>query len=548
MTLQLLGSFIGGIGLFLLGMRLMSDGLRMAAGDALRRILAQGTRTSWRGFLSGVTITSLVQSSSAVTVATIGFVNAGLLNQLQTIYVIYGSNIGTTMTGWLVALVGFKVSVQALALPLIGAGGLLRLLGRGNRSMGLGEALSGFGLFFLGIDVLKNAFGGIGDSLPLHEWAADGNVLLFVGIGFMLTFLMQSSSAAMAVTLTAAASGAIPLEAAAATVIGANVGTTSTAALAVIGATSSAQRTAAAHVLFNVITAVVALLLLSPLLTVVDSLGQWVDSGTGVATTLALFHTTFNLLGVALLWPFTVSLVRHLERRFRSREEDMERPRFLDKTLVGTPSLALNALTMEVQRIGGLAHSLAAGVISSEGESPQRVVVEHRIVERLAEQVIAFTAQVQRQDLPESISSSLPVVLRVSRYYLEVAELSEQMLRLQQGGADVAPEALAQTLADFRGQCVRLLGSADTEAEDFSLTVLEEGLASIEAEYQTLKLQLLRAGSQGTLKVRQMVSLLDQYSVLRRLIEQAAKGGRYLQELREVLRHSEAGDSPVEAG
>lgn len=202
MGFALAGSFIGGIGLFLLGMRLMTDGLRLAAGSALRRMLGQWIRTPMRGLLSGALITSLVQSSSAITVATIGFVNAGLLTLRQSVGVIYGSNIGTTMTSWLVALIGFDVDVKALALPLIGTGVMMRLTGAHRRYGALGEALTGFGLFFLGIDVLKVAFSNVGAEVPLQHFANGGmgGAALFVGIGFVLTLLMQSSSAAMALS------------------------------------------------------------------------------------------------------------------------------------------------------------------------------------------------------------------------------------------------------------------------------------------------------------------------------------------------------------
>ena len=157
MSASTIASLLGGIGLFLLGMRLLTDGLKTAAGRALRGILARSTGTRLRGVLSGALITSVVQSSSAVTVATIGFVNAGILTLLQAVAVIYGSNVGTTATGWIVAIVGIHVNIKALALPAVGAGMLLGLFGRGDRLRAAGQALAGFGVFFLGIDVLRAA-------------------------------------------------------------------------------------------------------------------------------------------------------------------------------------------------------------------------------------------------------------------------------------------------------------------------------------------------------------------------------------------------------
>ncbi|MEJ2574476.1 MAG: Na/Pi symporter [Gammaproteobacteria bacterium] len=229
MSLALMENLLGGMGLFLMGMWLLSEGLKLAGGHALRIILSHWTGTPLRGLLSGVFITSLVQSSSAVTVATIGFVNAGLISLQRAVRVIYGSNIGTTVTGWLVAFVGLQFDIKVFALPLIGIGMLLRISGGGTRRAASGTALAGFGLFFVGIDFLRLAFAGLSQHVPLGaalNGGAGGLALAFVA-GVLITVLMQSSSAAMAITLTAAAGGALPVAAAAAMVIGTNIGTTS---------------------------------------------------------------------------------------------------------------------------------------------------------------------------------------------------------------------------------------------------------------------------------------------------------------------------------
>ena len=271
-----IGMLAGGLGLFLLAVNMITDGLTLAAGHALRDMLGKWTRTLGRGIVSGISITAIVQSSSAVTVATIGFVNAGLLSLYQALGVVYGSYIGTTMTAWLVAIIGFQVKVDAFALPMIGIGMLLRLTGGDSRRAPVGMALAGFGLFFIGIDVLKEAFEGLAIAIDLQKLTLDGiaGVFLYAGIGFLMTVLTQSSSAAIAITLTAATGGIVGLYAAAAMVIGANVGTTSTAAFAVIGATSNAKRVAAAHIIFNVATGVVALMIMPVLFWSVNITGE----------------------------------------------------------------------------------------------------------------------------------------------------------------------------------------------------------------------------------------------------------------------------------
>src|SRR3990167_8062507 len=199
----------------------------------------------------------MVQSSSAVTVAVIGFTNAGLLGLAPALWVLFGANVGTTMTGWIVALVGLKFKIELLALPLVGAGVLLRLLGEGARRGAIGTALAGFGLLFLGIGLLQESFTGLAAEVSLPQGDGPLAVLAQVIIGTLMTVLMQSSSASMAIALTAAQGGLLDAQGAAAVVIGANIGTTVTALLAAIGATPNARRAAAAHVTFNVVTACV---------------------------------------------------------------------------------------------------------------------------------------------------------------------------------------------------------------------------------------------------------------------------------------------------
>ncbi len=320
--LPLLGGLAGGVGLFLLGMGLMTDGLKLAAGPALERILARSTQTRLRGLATGALVTIAVQSSSAVTVAAIGFVNAGLLTLSQALWVLFGANVGTTMTGWLVALVGMKFSIDIFALPLIGLGMLLRLTGEGTRRAALGSALAGFGVLFLGIDLLKDTFSGAAADFRLPHWEGAIGIVAMVLVGILMTVLMQASAASLVIAFSAAQSGLVSIEAAAAVVIGANVGTTVTALLAAIGATSNAKRAAAAHILFNVLTGIVALLLLPWLLGLLGSVRELLGLDSAPAAKLALFHTAFNILGVLLIWPLADWLTAFLLGRFRSAEED----------------------------------------------------------------------------------------------------------------------------------------------------------------------------------------------------------------------------------
>jgi len=547
--LNMIGSFAGGIGLFLLGMKLMTDGLKVAAGHALRHILAEWTRTPLRGFLSGILITSLVQASGAVTVAVIGFVNAGLLTLLQTVYVIYGTNIGTTMTSWLVALVGFKVNVVALALPLIGLGMGVRVISGANRRGALGEAIAGFGLFFLGIGILKDTFFDVGSGLALQDYPVEGiGLLLFTGMGFLLTFLMQSSSAALVVTITAAAGGLIPLPAAAATVIGANVGTTSTAALAVIGATANAQRVAAAHVIFNLLTGLVALLLLTPLLDLIEMVRNALGLAPSIATSLALFHTLFNILGVLMLWLLTPRMVHWLELRLRGAVEDLGRPVYLDKNVVGTPALALNALVLELQRMGDFADKMLRDAFSTERHTGAMLHKDKAVMERLVDAVNEFSVTLQRANLPAGIVENLPIALRVSRYYMEAATVALNMAEEEEDLPYIDDPLLQEAVGQFRGECVALLAIADPLSESFSAEGARESLAMLEEHYEKLKAQMLHAGAEERIRLKFMVAQLDIYSGARRAMEQMVKGAGYLRGLMELSRSYQTAEpaTPVE--
>ena len=518
---------LGGIGLFLLGMVLMTEGLKVAAGPALSGVLASSTQTPGRGLASGIAITALVQSSSAVTVAAIGFVNAGLLTFSQSLWVIFGANVGTTMTGWLVALIGFKIKVEAMALPLIGIGMALRLSGAESRRGAAGTALAGFGVLFLGIGFLQQAFTG-GEALNLAALSGRGvlSVLAFVLAGLLLTVLMQSSSAALAVVLTLAETGVLPLQEAAAAVIGANVGTTVTALLAAIGATPNARRAAAAHVLFNALTGIAALLLLPLLIGFVDLLRASFELEQSPAVSLALFHTVFNVLGVLLMWPLAARLAAFLLRHFRTREEEIGRPHFLDRNVASVPSLAASALRRELVRFGGIAVAAARTRIARllGGEPAEDDLAALPALDR---GINAFVAGVNRVSMSAATAETMAALLRVQRYYETCGELAGEVAAAQRAVQSLNEPLHAQALA-LAESADRLLLQADPATEPFA--PLSAGQATtFEADYQQVKAALLSAGAAGELDIDTMESLLRAFSALRRVLDQAAKAARLLQ-------------------
>ncbi len=512
-----IGGLLGGIGLFLLGMSLMTDGLKLAAGPALGSILTYSTKTRIRGLASGALLTALVQSSSAVTVATIGFVNAGLLTLGQSLWVLFGSNVGTTMTGWLVALVGLKFKIDLLALPLIGIGMALRLTGEHTRRGAAGLALAGFGVLFLGIDMLQIGFAGFTSDFSLSEFDGVTGLLLMVLSGLLMTVLMQSSSASLTIVLTAAQGGLISIESAAAAVIGANIGTTVTALIAAIGATPNAKRAASAHVLFNVLTGIVALLMLPLLIALIAELRDLLHLDSAPAAFLALFHTVFNLLGVVLMWSLVDKLTHFLERRFRTAEEDEARPQHLDANVLGVPTLALDALHQEVRRMGVLAIRMLRD--AATGETQDKLARAQRSIVGLNHAIADFVMRLSRTEMSADSAQRLPAILRIARYYETLSELAVELAAMMRENTTAIPVEAGK----FAAQAEALLNEVDPATELRDRTAVESALVSLEERYQSVKSHLLEAGAHGELPVMEMESRLRAASMMRRAIEQAVK-------------------------
>ena len=544
-----LASLLGGIGLFVLGMSMMTEGLKLSAGNALRSILQISTRSALRGLLAGMLITGVVQSSSAVTVATLGFVNAGLLTLNQAVWVVFGTNVGTTMTGWLVAWIGVKVEVAALALPLLGIGMLIRLTADAvSRRAGLGEALAGFGAFFLGIGILETAFADLAPLLTAFDFGRRDwlTVLYFVALGTVLTVLTRSSSAAIAIALTASAGGAIPLALAAAAVIGTNIGTTSTALLAAIGATAPAKRVATAHILFNLATGLVALALLPQLLAVSAAVLAAFGAAGDTPATLAMFHTLFNCLGVALAWPAASWLVRSLSRLYVSPEEEIGRPRHLDATLTAVPTLALRGLVFELARMMDLAFDLARRRIEAPDRNRHALAQRHSGLLSLGQAVRDFIGRLSAGTLPKDVIEALPDLVRTVQHLEDLAALSDEVA---EAGSWPLRDLTGPDWQALRAGVAASLGRSTAE-ERAPPPPLTELSARIEAAYQTVKAGLLRATAVGEMRVGSMEAALLHAQQLRRAAEAAWKARRRLQPWLDRVdpRKTSAGQPSVSSG
>ncbi|WP_035993268.1 Na/Pi cotransporter family protein [Leptolyngbya sp. KIOST-1] len=332
----------GGLGLFLLGMIVMTEGLRSLAGNTMRRVLMRFTRTPLTGAITGALTTALLQSSSATIVATIGFVSAGLITFTASLGIIFGANVGTTVTGWMVALLGFRFQLGTAVLPLIFIGASLKLFAKGKAGHA-GYALAGFGLIFVGITTLQAAMAGMTGLIAPERFPADtvAGRLQLVGLGMIFTVITQSSSAGVATALTALYTGAISFEQAAALVIGMDVGTTVKAVVASLSGSINAKRTALSHVLYNLWTATLALSLLSAYIWLWNRLapGQlFADS----ELALVMFHTSSNLLGVLTILPVTRWFARLIIWLLPGQGATYTNG--LSEELLRQPNLALNAV------------------------------------------------------------------------------------------------------------------------------------------------------------------------------------------------------------
>lgn len=351
---------VGSLGLFLYGMTLLSESLQKVAGDKMRGILAAMTSNSFKRVFTGLFITAIIQSSSATTVMVVSFVNAGLLTLAQSVGVIMGANIGTTITAWIITLLGFKVDISVISIPLIGIGFIFMML-KSRKKKSTGELIIGFALLFLGLSFLKNSVPDL-TTTPhvlefIKEWTSFGfgSVLIFIFIGTLLTIVLQSSSATMALTLVMSSYGWIPFEMAAALVLGENIGTTITANIAAAVANVSARRAALAHSVFNLVGITWVLVFFNPILNLVaaitESLGAgnpFVDSSSTLYG-LSLLHTLFNVTNTLLLVWFTPQIVKLVTYAIKPpKTEEVFRLKFIQGGILNTSELSLTQAKQEI--------------------------------------------------------------------------------------------------------------------------------------------------------------------------------------------------------
>ena len=411
-------TLLGSLGLFLYGMTLMSEALQKVAGDKLRNILAAMTSNSVSRILTGLFITAVIQSSSATTVMVVSFVNAGLLSLVQSIGVIMGANIGTTFTAWLISLLGFKADIAVLAIPLI-AFGFVFMMCKAKKKKSIGELIIGFSLLFLGLSFLKDSVPDLQSSPEvlafLQQWTnyGFGSTLMFVGIGTILTIVLQSSSATMALTLVMCNNGWIPFEMGAAMVLGENIGTTITANIAASVANVSARRAAMGHSVFNVFGVLWCLILFHPFLGLVSKIimAMGLDnplvagaSANSVLYAISMVHTLFNICNTLILVWFTNQIAQLVTKIIKGKkEEEVFRLQYIQGGMLSTAELSLNQAKEEIVHYADICRRQYAYAKSAINETdPEKFdalykKLEHyeQVTDRIELEIAKFLNQVK---------------------------------------------------------------------------------------------------------------------------------------------------------
>ena len=461
--LQLL-TLLGALGMFLYGMNLMSAGLQKAAGSKMRGLLTAMTSNPFKGVLTGLGITTVIQSSSATTVMTVGFVNAGLLTLSQAVGVIMGANIGTTVTAWLVSLLGFKADISLFAVPLMAVGFILSLSKRDKRRH-ISELIIGFSLLFLGLSLMKESVPDLKETPEvlafIQNWTSYGfgSVLIFLIFGTVLTLVLQSSSATMALTLIMVNMGWIPFEMGAAMVLGENIGTTITANIAAAVGNPNARRAAMAHTLFNVFGVIWALILFTPFLKLVGTTITWLGlpnpmdivHSADVAMTadeemaslygISMLHTLFNLFNTMILIWFVPVIVKAVEKMIKGKataEEESVKLKFIDAGPLSTAELAIGQARNEVihfaeisrRNIDHIRQAIAAGNSTEFEAARQRLVKYEEISDRIEYEIAQFLNALPEDSISEETRTETKRMYKIIGELESLGDSGESISRI----------------------------------------------------------------------------------------------------------------------
>jgi len=521
LTTGLFFNLLGGVGLFLFGIKLMGESLQDLAGDRMRRLISALTSSPVKGVIVGTLITALIQSSSATTVMTASFVHAGLMTLKQSVGVIMGAAIGTTITAQLIA---FKI--QEFALPLIGLGMLFAVFGRSKRQKFIGNCIVGFGLLFVGMQTMENATFFLRDRQDIFL-AFQHHPMLGVLAGTVLTMLVQSSSATVGLTIVMASQGLLTIDSAIPILFGDNIGTTITAVLASVGLNRSARQSALAHVLFKVIGVLLFLAFLGPFRQLV------LLTSTDIARQLANAHTIFNVLNTLLFLPFVEPFVR-LVRAIIPDDGGviLMGPRFLDRNLISaSPIAAVEAVRKELVRMGLLTLDMIRDVRTAFLENDRRMIDQvlqtEKVVNELTREIMSFSTDLMQVSLPPVLSSSLSFyvngvgdVERIGDHAENLIELYEYKIEHNLTFSDLATKEF-EVMMDLSEKAVRLSVEALDTADDMKAKQVLKLEDEIDAMERDLRKRHIDRLNQGVCNPGSGVIFIDILSNLERVGDHA---------------------------
>jgi len=447
---QLIFGLVGGLGLFLFGMKIMSEGLQKVAGDRMRRILAALTNNRYMAAFVGLAVTAIIQSSSGTTVMVVGFVNAGLMTLMQAIGVVLGANIGTTVTAQLIAF-----NITKFALPAIGLGVGLKLFAKRKSWIYVGEIILGFGILFYGLSVMKDAFDPLKTSSEFRHFftLVGDNHLLAVAAGALLTVVVQSSSATIGITLALATSGLLTFEASTALILGENIGTTITANIAAIGTNVAARRTAFSHFLFNALGVTYMLLLFPYFLQFISSItpgdadfvittqeqaaqyGASIGDKPFIARHIANTHTLFNILNVLIFLPMIGLLAKLSTRIIKGDDAEIDyRLKYIDSRVLNTPPLALSQARLETNRMAALCLECLDDTLIFMRTKDTRLLDSLRkkedLIDLLQREILDFLVAISQRPISQDVSKEISSLMHMVNDLEKVGDYSENLWEL----------------------------------------------------------------------------------------------------------------------
>lgn len=433
---ELIFGLIGGIALLMYGVDKMGDGLEKASGEMMKKILSVLTGKVWSAFLVGTLLTALVQSSTAITVLTVGFVNAGLMGLPQAVGIIYGANIGTTITAQLMQF-SFNFSLTDIALPVLGFGFLLSYLSRNKTLKNIGDAIMGMGMMFLGLKILNSGVPFMQNSKSLKLFFENYASIPIVAIllGCFVTGIVHSSSATVGLTMVLAQAGLLDLRASICIMLGDNIGTCITAQLASLTGNINARRTAWAHTLYNIFGVVAVSLVLPFFVTFVREFTLYVQPGSDISAQIANAHTIFNLFSAIVFLPITKYYVAFLEKVIRPGKNDREvAPIYLNKLLLDTPVAAFKASLSEISRGLGIAKRMLGKVLNSIYTNSSKdfddIKKDEETINTLQKDITSYIVDISKQPLSDKLSPLVPAMINSINNIERIGDHAMDMLDL----------------------------------------------------------------------------------------------------------------------